>query len=712
MKHFKRMMSVFLAGMLFFSSTACSANQETSSQKQGESGLTDSAEAISISGYLASDTYYAATEYGALTNLWGAFSSKGVFYTFSDVNGGFSLIQVDNANCYELYEAPEGSYLLWLAGNDSTLAFVQSTVQENSEQLVLYTVGIDGTNLKEVSVDLDLLESAGGMAMDSFGNLYLPSASSVQVLDIDGQELFSVTPAGQMSDLASGLNGSVYVSSYLEDCTYVEQIDPATKETTDSYVFDGQWQLLRGFDTWDFLLNDEDQLLGYDGQALTEIINWSTNSIRSSALAAVWKNTQDALCYFDQNRLYQLSEVDKTDIPDASNLTLGVWDGTNLESVITFYQKQHPEVTIDIHQYSLSDGMTELYLELAAGDCPDMLDLAWVNYAAYVSKGILEDLTPFLSAEGLSLDDFIGTEVLKTDGSLYVLPTSFAIDTWKGLSGTFGNDIGWTWDDYQNMQSELNDGQHMTAVSPEDFLLSNLSELIQECVDPAAATCDFAQLQEVLVAAKDCDFSGEFFSSDLDEGTVKMEGAYISSVEEYDSIVKGGHYTLIGMPSEDGRCTASFTFLCLLGITSSSNNMDGAWDLIHYAVCEYPYEDMVSLYGLSNYRRVVETEIEQLLAPASKYGDVEITGSEDEGYTIDGVYYEPGIITMTPAITQDVVTSFWEYIDSISLYYAYDSAISNIILEESAAYFNGDKSAGDVIDIIENRVSIFLWEQQ
>lgn len=712
MEYFKRVVAILLVGILVVSAAACGANTETQPQKQGEAETADNAEVISTSDYFASDTYYAASEYGALTDLWGAVCANGSFYTLSEVNGIFSLIQVDDANCYELYQAPEGSYLLWLAGNDNTLAFVQSTVQEESEQFVLYTLGTDGANLEEVSTDSDLLESIGGMTMDSSGNLYFLSESSVQVRDSAGQELFSVAPEGQTSDLFCSNDGDVYVSSYREDYTYVERIDPAAKGVTDTYVFDSQWQLLSGFDTWEFLLNSEDQLLGYDGQMLTEIINWSTNSIRPSALIAVWKNTQDNLCYFDQNRLYQLNQVDEADIPDTSNLTLGVWDGTNLEPVITFYQKQHPEVTIDIRQYALSDGMTELNLELAAGDCPDMLDLAWVNYAAYVSKGILEDLTPFLSEEGLSMEDFIGAEVLKTEESLYVLPTTFTIDTWKGLSENFGDNIGWTWEDYQNMQSKLSAGQYMTAVSPEDFLLSNLSELIQECVDSTAASCDFSQLQEVLIAAKDCEFSGEFYSSDLDEGTVKMEGAYISSIEDYNNIVEDGHYSLIGMPSADGRCTASFTFSCLLGISSTSNNTDGAWDLIHYAVCEYPYEDMVSLYGLSNYRPVVETEIAQLLDPASKYGDVEITGSEDEGYTIDGVYYEPGIISMTPAITQEVVTSFWGYLDSISLYYAYDSDISNIVLEESAAYFNGDKSVADVIDIIENRVSIFLGEQQ
>ncbi len=713
MKYYKRIVSALLGCALFFSLNGCGEKTEIQSQEQEATSTTEHSNEVLTTDYLASDTFYTATEYGALTDLWGTFCTNGILYALSEENEIFSLIQVDGDDCYELYQAPEGGYLLWLTGNENTLAFVQSTMHENSEQLVLYTVDNDGTNLKEVSIDSTLLESIGGMSMDSSGNIYLLSSDGIQVVDGNGQNLSVFTPAGQPSDLLKGNDGCVYVASHQEGCTYVEQVNIASEKAEATYTFSGdQWQVLSGFGSWNFLLNTETQLLGYDGNSLVEIVNWSTNSIRPSALAAVWENTAGVLCYFDQNQLYQLTQVAATDVPETSQLILGVWDGTNLEPIIQSYQKLHPEVTINIRQYALADGMTELNLELAAGDGPDMLDLAWVDYAAYISKGILADLGPFLSSDGLDLDDFIGTEVLKANNSLYVLPTCFTIDTWKGLTKVFGDKTGWTWENYQTTQSELAEGQYMTALTAEDFLLSNLSELIQECVDFSSATCDFSPLQEILTAAAGCDFSGEFYSSDLDDGTVKMEGAYISSIEEFNNIVKDEHYTLIGMPSEDGRCTASYTFSCLLGINATSNNTSGAWELIHYAVCEYPYEDMVSLYGISNYRPVVETEISQLLDPSSKYGDAEITGSEDEGYTIDGVFYEPGIISMTPVISQDVVTKFWSYLDDISLYYAYDSDIAKIVQEESAAYFSGDKSATDVIDVIENRVSIFLGEQQ
>lgn len=714
----KKRLPLLLATLFVFFSSACGAGTENATQtgipqNQSTNETTSNVDVILTTDYQTSNVYYTAEEYGALTDLWGVIPVSGTLYALSEAEGVFSLIRVDGEDCYELYQAPEDSYLLWLAGNGTALVFVQSTIQEDTEKIALYSVDVDGNNLKELSISSVPLDNISGIAMDALENLYFLSDSGVQIVDAAGNELTTFIPAGQPIGLLGGNDGCVYVASYLGDNTCVEQIDPTAEEACETYTFsETQWQILGGFDEWLFLLNCEDQLLGYDGKTLTEIINWSANSIRPSALAAVWENTQDVLCYYDQNRLYQLSQADKADIPETSNLTLGVWESTNLESIITFYQKQHPEVTVDIRQYSLSEGMTELNLELAAGDGPDLLDLAWVNYAAYVSKGVLADLVPFLSEESLSMDDFIGSDVLKTGDSLYVLPTCFTVNTWKGLSDTFGTETSWTWEQYQSMQDGLSEGQDMTALSPEDFLSNSLSELVQECVDMSDATCDFSPLQDVLAAANACDFSGQFESTDLDDGTVKLEGAYISSIEEYSNYVEDGHYTLIGMPSINGSCTAYYTFSCLLGINAASGNIDSAWDLVYYAVCEYPREDMVNIFGISCDRSIVETEIDQRLDPASRYGDVEITGSEEEGYTIDGVYYEPGLVSMTPSITQEVVTSFWDYLDVIALYYAYDSEIADIVQEESAAYFNGDKSVEDVIDVIENRVSIYLAEQQ
>ena len=42
----------------------------------------------------------------------------------------------------------------------------------------------------------------------------------------------------------------------------------------------------------------------------------------------------------------------------------------------------------------------------------------------------------------------------------------------------------------------------------------------------------------------------------------------------------------------------------------------------------------------------------------------------------------------------------------------YNEAVSNIISEEAAAYFNGDKSIDDVCKIIQDRATTFINENK
>jgi hypothetical protein len=673
----------------------------------------DGVSVIATSSVASSEAYYTSGEYGGLTDLWGAVSVGDVLYAISEANGTYAVVQVDGDNCYELYQAPDGGYLLWLAGNETTLAFVTSTPGESGEQFTLSTIGTDGNGYTELLSDALSLDSIGGMAMDNDGNIYFLTGSGVQVTDTSGTEISTFSSAGVASNLFRTPDGIVCVSSAKDNVTYVEKLVPASDTAKTTWAFEGgQWQAYGGFGNNLFLLDNGELLLGFDGQSITELINWNASSIHPTALLSVWKNSLGILCYFDQNRLYQLTPVDASQVPETTSISIGVWDLSNVESAIGYYQQQHPEVTVEFQRYSLSDGMTDLNLELAAGDAPDLFDLAGLNDTSYANKGALLDLTPQLNADGLSTDDFISADILKTGDSLYVIPSGFSIETWKGLTSVFGNQIGWTWAEYMEMQESLANGQFMTPVTPENFLSNSLYSLLRDCIDYSAASCDFSPLEDVLAAASDCKFTGEFYDSDIADGTVRLMGANISSIGDYTSLVKDGAYTLIGLPSEDGNCTAYFSYDSLFGINASSANIDGAWDLIRYVVCDYPLENAVVLPCISAYRPIVEQEIARRLNPENQYEGASITGSDEDGYTIDSVYYEPGIISMTPTMTQAEADSFWNFVDGISLYYAYDSEISSIIQEESAAYFSGDKSAEDVISLIESRTSIYLSEQQ
>jgi multiple sugar transport system substrate-binding protein len=714
---FKPVASALAACILLLPLSACSGQAEAGrTQSQGTAAAEANTDetVLLTSDYAPSEEYFQALKYGDTSELYDAVHLDGSLYAISEGDETASIVQLDGENLTELYQAPSDSYLLWLAGNGDTLAFVQSTFVGETEQLSLYTMGTDGSDLKKLSVESDMLESIGGLAMDRSKNLYLLSGSNVELFDCTGQPIGTFACAGQPSDLVCSDDGAVYISSYLGENTCVVQIDPSTiDDAAQTYTFSGtQWRILDGFQDWSFLLYDGDQLLGYNGQSLTELVNWSASSIHPAALSAFWENAQGVRCYLDENRLYQLASADAAQVPETTTLSMGVWNNSNAESAIGYYQQQHPEVTVGFQRYSLSDGMTELNLELAAGAAPDLFDLAGMNYTSYANKRALLDLTSQLNAEGLSTDDFISADILKTGDSLYVIPSGFSISTWKGLTSVFGDQVGWTWEAYMEMQESLADGQYMTPVTPEDFLSSSIYSLLRECIDYSAASCDFSPLEDVLKAARDCTFTGEFYDSDLVDGTVRLIGADISSIGDHTSLVEDGAYTLIGLPSQDGSCTAYFSYDSLLGINAASANIDAAWELIRYVVCDYPLEDTVVLPCISAYRPIVDQEIAERLDPESKYAGLTVTGSGEDGYTIDGVYYEPGIISMTPTMTQAEADSFWDFVNGISLYYAYDSEISSIVQEESAAYLSGDKSAEAVISLIESRTSIYLSEQQ
>jgi hypothetical protein len=77
---------------------------------------------------------------------------------------------------------------------------------------------------------------------------------------------------------------------------------------------------------------------------------------------------------------------------------------------------------------------------------------------------------------------------------------------------------------------------------------------------------------------------------------------------------------------------------------------------------------------------------------------------EEEYYWIGDTQIE-----VKPLSQQDV-DMVKDFVESLSLTYSPNQEVSNIVNEEAAAYFKGQKTAQEVADIIQSRVSIFVNE--
>ena len=87
--------------------------------------------------------------------------------------------------------------------------------------------------------------------------------------------------------------------------------------------------------------------------------------------------------------------------------------------------------------------MTRLNTDIASGNAPDIMILsAAMPIKSYVSKGVFEDLTPYLEKdEEISQKEYLDNiqEAFRTDGMTYAIVPSFYVTTVAGKTADVGD---------------------------------------------------------------------------------------------------------------------------------------------------------------------------------------------------------------------------------------------------------------------------------
>ena len=115
----------------------------------------------------------------------------------------------------------------------------------------------------------------------------------------------------------------------------------------------------------------------------------------------------------------------------------------------------------------------------------------------------------------------------------------------------------------------------------------------------------------------------------------------------------------------------------------SNGNQEGAWSVIRYALSK-EFAEKASGMGLTARKDVMQQQIEDVIAS---------TAQTDSPYS------------------QEDGTRLLDLINQASEKQLWDTTIEDIVNEETAAFFAGDKTAADTAAVIQNRVSIYLSEQ-
>lgn len=129
----------------------------------------------------------------------------------------------------------------------------------------------------------------------------------------------------------------------------------------------------------------------------------------------------------------------------------------NLKTIVEAFEKDNPDITVDVQTAAYADYFTKLQTDLAAGTEADVFDVDAGSFANIQANGVLSEMT------GVD-DSKYRTSVLdsyKVDGKQYGLPTSFSnvvLFYNKDLFDAAGVDYpttDWTWADEKAAAEKL-----------------------------------------------------------------------------------------------------------------------------------------------------------------------------------------------------------------------------------------------------------------
>ena len=439
-----------------------------------------------------------------------------------------------------------------------------------------------------------------------------------------------------------------------------------------------------------------------------------------------------------------------------------------LEKSIARFNEKHEDVQIEIHDYSDEGGRERLQIELMLGQVPDIMELRcyggdadeivksgkygmaklpgsfsgpkdgyFMPYRQLAQRGYLEDLWPYIENDpDLGRESVLEAplKAAEVNGGLYMLFERVEIFTLIGRASVVGGRYSWTLDDMMEAYAAMPEGSVIMRhnMTKWEVFYNLLSSSLEGFVNRETGECTFdskgfRDLVGFLEACPDeVDYEKPREAEDevkrqIRNGTQMLEGLTI--VWPYDVLTADGIFqeraAFVGYPTADGS-SGSFFYQTgtVLGMSSACRNKEAAWAYIRQMIT--PRLRKSNAYIVGN-KRSTNTPV--------SLPDYEVICWYNLSYLMDEIYskqmeytgywtstrqhfqYGPEI-RFTELMKEEDLQRHRELLDHTTRLYWPEDDLADIVWETLGAYFAGDRTLDDTIRLLENRVSLYLHEQQ
>ncbi len=425
------------------------------------------------------------------------------------------------------------------------------------------------------------------------------------------------------------------------------------------------------------------------------------------------------------------TKVAPEDIPDKEILVLGgYYVNSDITKRVVEYNKSSNTHRITIKDYSqyntnedYSAGKTQLNNDIIAGNMPDILvvDPYQIKIESYASKGLLADVGDLMAKDSeISANTYMENvfEACKINDTLYEIVPAFYVTTYAAKSSIVGDKTNWSMEEARAILDRMPEGTSLFGdMTRDSFMYTMMETCGSDFVDVSTGKCNFNSpefiammeyaktLPESTEGAYDDDWYLRY-ESQYREERVLLYNCYISSMQNMVYTINGSFgedISLIGMPTSGGQGAALHIPTSYV-LSAQSENLDVAWDFMKYYLTD-EYQDTID-WQLP----VSKSHFDKLAAKATdknKYTDADgVEVVEDYTYWIndESIVIDP--------LTKEQVDEISQYIAGITTKAYNNNDVTNIISEEMPAFYEGQKSAAEVADVIQSRIQLYVNENR
>lgn len=584
--------------------------------------------------------------------------------------------------------------------------------------------------------------------LDNAGNIVMPTETGVQAYDTDGNLAYELDLGGYVMSTARLKDGRAAALGWIGGETSVLAIDGEKKAADSAAVTLGEnvYNIFPGGGDYDLYCTWGTAFCGIDlaGGQCEPLFDWldcDLNADRLRALSALEDGSFAGISTdLEESESFRISKVPYDSVPQKEHLTMAtLYKDSSTQDAIIKFNRDSDKYRIDVVDYSQYDtsedynaGRTKLLTEIMAGNMPDILCVSSdLPYRRLAAKGLLEDLTPYLEADReLKLSDFFPNVIsaLTVDGKLCAACSSFGVQTVAGAASVVGDTPGWTYDDYFAALSKMPEGCEGFGfgVDKSNMLMVCTALAMDELVDWSTGECRFDSedfIKMLNYTASFPDAPDENYQASAEDSSAARIAAgkqmlYMAGftgtdymIDDYDEMF-GGKATLIGFPTTDGSVG------CVLGvnegyaISSACGNKEAAWEFVRGFLTE-EYQETV--YALSTNINAFEKQLEKAM-------EVEYEQDANGNYLLDengekipmsrGMMYDGMTYKELYATTPQQAQQLREAIAAATKLVDFDQSIIDIVTEQAAPFFAGEKTAEETAKLIQSKVNIYVNEQK